>query len=61
MKWIKLGNNIPLIKMLWLDINGCWFTGKFVVDSEYGECISVDDGYVSLGAITHYMIIDLPK
>jgi len=61
MKWIELGNEIPLMRMLWLDNNGCWFAGHFVVDSEFGESICHDEGYCSLNSITHYMIINLPK
>lgn len=63
MEWIKFDESYPtpLVKLLWLDINECWFEGKLVDDTDYGICISTFDEYVPIDQITHYMIIELPK
>lgn len=61
MKWEKIDNYIHLNRMLWFHVDGSWFGGTFVNDSEYGECVRTDeDEYIPIDRITHYMIINKP-
>lgn len=57
-RWIKVGDEIPLHRMLWLLYDGTWTAGNFVDDSDYGLCVRSDEEeYILIEKISHYMII----